>query len=540
MKPQKAYPRTADEHLLNFWKAQLRESAGKPWLAGLLLQHGQTILLRCAAYYEALSRLPARRQLALRRRFALGLAGAALMLALSGARFALPAAHAGDIVVSGSCTLADAITTANTGSDTGACSGGSAGVDTITLTKDETLTSPLPNIISEIILEGGGYTISRDSGADRFGILHVDGYDVNQGSLTLNEATISGGDAPNGGGIYVNYGDLTVQESTITGNKAEQGGGIFVYQSTNVQFSRSTISFNEATIYGGGLYAHKSKLFIRYSTINDNSALLGGGGAHVLVGDFTFENSTISGNIADFSLGASANGAGAVAANGGGIEFLDAPGDYGSTYAYLFNSTVTGNEATGYGGGIATLGMVNDGDVQIQRSIISGNDATAGPEIADSDPAHVTAGGYNIVGYGGSARSYNFTPGGSDIAPAGALNTILDTAGGLQDNGGPTFTYDLVEGSPAVDSVPTGESSPYDQRGAARDFNMDAGAISISSPGADTDGDVGAVEYGSPVPTAVTLQSLAAATPDPSALAALAGGGLLASSLALWRRLQRR
>ncbi len=564
MKTPRKTPPSADRELLAFWQDQMREAAATPWLAGFHLRRAQALRRRFTAALAGLHALPLRTRRALSRRFSLGLAGAALFLALAGTSARPPAAHAGDILVGGGCTLADAITTANTGSDTGACSGGSAGRDTIQITTDQTLTAELPVISSEIDLQGGGYTIHGLAG---YSVLKV----ISGGDLTVTKATISGGGTAAdaffyGGGIKVTSGALTLSQATVSGNSAAKGGGIYAFGST-VAINGSTIDNNDATANGGGFYGkqvdftlHQSTVSsngaagmggglallestaqVGYSTINGNESLYGGGGIYFLGGEIAVENSTISGNTADPSLApalAAENGpANGAKAGGGGIEFREASA--AETYATIYNSTFTANSAQDEGGGFSASAMAA-GDVTLKRSIVSGNSAANGPEIADNASPRVLADAYNIIGYGGSARSYNFTPGGSDSVPAGALNTILDTAGGLQDNGGPTFTYDLVEDSPAVDSVPAGESSPYDQRGATRDYNMSGGAVSISSPGANTYGDAGAVEYGSPVPTAVTLQSYSAVTPEPSALAALAGGGLLGASLALWRRARRR
>lgn len=53
----------------------------------------------------------------------------------------------------GTCTLWDAITAANTDTATNGCPAGS-GADTITLAVNITLTADLPNITSEITIEG--------------------------------------------------------------------------------------------------------------------------------------------------------------------------------------------------------------------------------------------------------------------------------------------------------------------------------------------------------------------------------------------------
>lgn len=73
-------------------------------------------------------------------------------------------AYAATINVDGTtCTLADAITSANADMATGGCNGGS-GADVLNLTNNINLTAILPDITSDITIESNGYTIA---GKDR-------------------------------------------------------------------------------------------------------------------------------------------------------------------------------------------------------------------------------------------------------------------------------------------------------------------------------------------------------------------------------------
>ena len=167
------------------------------------------------------------------------------------------------IIVDGStCTLADAITAANTDTATGGCSAGS-GDDTLTITSDIALTEALPAITSKITINGGDHNITGDHS---FRIFEVG----TAGDLTLNNATISNGSAPRGGGIYNNSGALTVDNSTITNNSA--GGG---YDG-----------------YGGGIYNNSGTVTVSNSTISGNSAAFLGG-IFNKIGTETVSNSTI-------------------------------------------------------------------------------------------------------------------------------------------------------------------------------------------------------------------------------------------------------
>ena len=74
----------------------------------------------------------------------------------------VPAVYAASITVNSTCSLADAITTANTDRAKGGCPAGS-GADTITLSANITLDAALPYIRSDITIEGGGYAISGNN-----------------------------------------------------------------------------------------------------------------------------------------------------------------------------------------------------------------------------------------------------------------------------------------------------------------------------------------------------------------------------------------
>jgi hypothetical protein len=149
------------------WREQLAQAAQDPWLAELMLKYGERILRRFIHFYEELRALPRRLRRYVRHRLALSLGAAAMLLALC----AVPV-HADAITVDGTaCTLANAITAANTDAVVGGCTTGN-GADTLTLTNDISLTSALPAITSQIIIEGGGHTIAR-TGGPNFRVLLV-------------------------------------------------------------------------------------------------------------------------------------------------------------------------------------------------------------------------------------------------------------------------------------------------------------------------------------------------------------------------------
>lgn len=357
------------------------------------------------------------------------------------------AAHSASITVDEStCTLEEAITSANNdNADGNGCVDGSD-ADIITLATDVTLTALLPEISSAITIEGGGRFISGNNLAVGR-VLAV----ASTGNLTLNATTVKNGKTAtfkDGGGIYNNGGTLRLTNSTVSGNMARyDGGGIYNKGPGTVTLRNSTVSGNSASNTGGGI--------------------CNGGGT------VTLTNSTVSGNMA-------------LAGDGGGI------GNYSGTVT-LSNSTVTGNKSDYRGGGI-----YNYGTVSLQSSIISGNTAPAGKEVYH-DSGAVNANSFNVFGHSGetSAQAFNgFTPGASDVNAASdgahptALTSILSP---LADNGGPTQTHALPEGSPAVDIDTTCATSMIiDQRGYCRaaGSGCDAGSFEFgATASSDTDGD---------------------------------------------------
>jgi CSLREA domain-containing protein len=298
-----------------------------------------------------------------------------------------------------------------------------------------------------------------------------------QGSLALTQVSIRDNRAGIGGGIYSN--DLELVDSTVSGNEAQQGGGIFI-DAGSALITSSTISDNEAYTSGGGIWGSPGPavLQIEKSTISGNHAQ--GGGGIFNVAQMNLVNSTISGNDAD---------------EGGGIENYNT---FGTALLHLTNCTVSDNVAGGGSDGIWN----NDGGVlEVENTIFANSPAGAnclGP---------ITSHGYNLDSDGTCGLS-----GAGDLTGSPQL-------GPLQDNGGPTQTHALLEGSPAIDAGDNGSCPPTDQRDVSRpvDGDMDGSAIC----------DIGAFEFlppPTPTPTP-TATPTPAPTPTPTATPHFMGWG---------------
>jgi CSLREA domain-containing protein len=351
----------------------------------------------------------------------------------------------------GQCTLREAIVAANTdtasGGAPGECAAGNGGdsVNLTGITGTITLTSPLPNITSDIVFSGPGsghLTVWRDSLSGNYRILTVDaGAVVTIWGLTISDGLVVGDD--NGGGIY-NAGTLMLINTTISDNEAVgdgtfagTGGGI--YNLGTVELIDSTISRNEASDYGGGVYNDgvDSTAMLTNSTCVSNTAMHGGGLFND-DGTVALTNSTISGN--------EAVRVGDYGGVGGGIR-----NHYGTVE--LTSSTISGNSAETAGGGIYSLGTV-----ELVNTIVA--DQLLG---ADCSADLIISNGYNLDGDGSCG-----------LSASGDL-TADPMLGPLQDNGGPTETRALLHGSPAIDAIPTGSCTDHqgrpvttDQRGVPR------------------------------------------------------------------------
>ena len=372
-------------------------------------------------------------------------------------------------------------------------------------------------------------TVSRDVQASPFRIFHVlpghsviiDGLTITGGldtgggirndrsTLSVNNCTISQNSSPiflsNGGGIY-NDGSggsatLTIIDCSIANNRAtDTGGGIYndasnagsatlsMWNSSvtgniaahtenfgggigggignaggSVALTNCVVSVNSAGVTdpfpagnGGGI-SNSGTLTIIGSTIKNNQGFLQGGGIYN-GGTLTITSSTVSGNSANGQHDGMPWGQGGGILNNGSLTFTNSTlsnnsaalaggGIYGG--GTITNSTISGNAASQNGGGIATSGGIALGNTILKAG-------SSGANIF-GNPGTVTSLGYNLSSDNG---------GGFLTATGDQVNTdpLLSP---LQDNGGPTFTHELLTGSPAINAGDPNFTPPpvYDQRG---------------------------------------------------------------------------
>ncbi len=305
-------------------------SAGRAWLASLILSRSGGFISRLALGLSRLGALPRGWRRRLRRRAAVTMAAAALILSMAGSAWLAPPVHAATITVNtpkaviakdGKCSLTEAIINANRDdrlyNSKGECAQGS-GADTITLKSNVKLTElflygafgyyGLPPVYSEIIIEGNGRTISAPSVLKNPDVEEVFGifYNYFDGDLELRNVTLTGGFNPLGGSI-INLGDLTLSGVTISDAVALAGGGIMSIDGETT-IENSVISGNVSLLFGGGISAfgvlanepdEQPKVTVSDGTLITNNYSLGvGGGIGAAYAQVTVDGSTVSLNDA--------------------------------------------------------------------------------------------------------------------------------------------------------------------------------------------------------------------------------------------------
>jgi hypothetical protein len=141
----------------------------------------------------------------------------------------------------------------------------------------------------------------------------------------------------------------------------------------------------------------------------------------------------------------------------------------------LQNVTIDGNAAA-KGGGVFNSTFL----VLVHNSIIAGNRANAnqGPDVVG-----VTSQGFNLIGIQDAANTA-FVDGVSHDQVGSIAKPRFARLGLLQNNGGATFSQQLLAGSPAIDHGDSVDAPATDQRGVARPRDGDGNGSKLVDIGA--------------------------------------------------------
>src|SRR5260370_1451068 len=308
-----------------------------------------------------------------------------------------------------------------------------------------------------------------------------DAFLFNEGTLTISSSIISGNKTTStaveglGGGGIDNSGTLTVTNHTIISNNSINGTGVSfgggIYNSGKLTLVNSIVSHNEATGsgvdgfgVGGGIFNESTgTINVTSSVISDNktstasgaagSLSAGGGIENSEGGTLTVTNSTFSGNlvtgnplaygggianIGKLTVAESTFSNNSANSYGGGILSFGTKG----SFAIIRFSTIYGNKSNA-GGGI-WVDPTGSSQMTISGSVIAANSAHDGPDISGA----LISGGYNLIENLAGATGLNAT------TDKRVTLTELGLSSTLGNNGGPTQTLALLQGSPAIDAVP--------------------------------------------------------------------------------------
>jgi predicted outer membrane repeat protein len=403
----------------------------------------------------------------------------AITLAHADARAAtITVTDGGDAGTSSTCTLRQAIVSANKNAHgSSACSDGS-GADTIVFAdalaaSTITLAGSELAITGPLTIIGSGQTIDANH-ASR--VMYVGNTTMSASNLTLTNGDFSGN---SGAGLFVIGSTVNLDQVVVSGNTSDNAAGIAALNSTSLTLSNSTVSGNSATFKGGGLQvANNTMVTLANSVVSGNYAERGANVFAGYNGQLMAQRSSISANAVTAS--GPQNGGGIYGYRCSGVTLVDTTvsGDSGKNQGggifveacplLLVNSTVAENTSETSGGGI----YVGNGSATLINSTISANGATeaGGLQLHSATLALAnTIVSANTVdaAYLASADvgSYKSTVDAHYSLLGSALSTgVLDASsasnifgdapglGPLQDNGGPTWTMALLVTSPAIDA----------------------------------------------------------------------------------------
>lgn len=300
-------------------------------------------------------------------------------------------------------------------------------------------------------------TLNRAGGPSSYGV--GGGIAIYNGTLNINNSTISNNSGNSGGGIHRTDGSAEIRRTSIVNNVAGTGGGINNFGGGITLFA-TNIENNQGSS-GGGLSFSGGTLVMSGSSVHNNRASDMAGGLLLLNCDAVISNSTISRNTSVFS------GGGGVYLGSGSLTLNHA--------TIVFNDADLDRDGMGDGGGVRAAGTF-----RARNSIIARNRAANGNDVLGNWMSQ----GYNLI-----ENTAGNNIGGVLTGNVLNQNPHLDPI--ARSNGGPTLTHSLRPISPAIDAGAA--SSPFtnvDQRGRTRPVDI----VSVVNAAGGNASDIGAFE----------------------------------------------
>ena len=256
-------------------------------------------------------------------------------------------------------------------------------------------------------------------------------------SASINASTFLSNTSNGYGGVIVNGGALTITLSSFIGNAA-------------------SISYEGGAIYNQSLPTQVGTVFISKTTFDGN---IGGyGGAISNYGSITLTQSTLSNNRSTFN-------------GGGGGGAIYSGNSAASTALTIMNTTFSGNSSPSNSRGGALYAAYRS--MSLTNVTLVNNTSGTGSSMYLSNGANAAL--LNTIVSGGACAknaTEAFADGGGNLAfnAAGCPGVNADPQlTPLQDNGGPTLTYAISNGtSPAVNGGTNVGCPAVDQRGIIR------------------------------------------------------------------------
>jgi len=269
-------------------------------------------------------------------------------------------------------------------------------------------------------------------------------FNITSGTVNISGLTIAGGrsevgfhqDNPprsniglDGGGI-LNNGTLTIINCTVRDNQTGHGGDGYLWWDDSCCRRHP----------GSGAPCCPRTWYY------DPPGRGGNGGGIASGGPLTIINSLISGN----ETGPGGAGYGGEGYSGGGGPGGAGGAIFSSGPLTIINSTISGNR-TGPGGDGTFRGPggwgggITGSAITLKNTIIAGNAVASGGQGADVSGTVDPESSFNLIDIGGSGGLID----GVNHNQVGVVNPGL---GPLAINGGPTQTYALLPGSPAIDA----------------------------------------------------------------------------------------